>query len=76
MDTLIDAIGAAMFDLSVLRTVSISAVLARAIGLASATPKRVTKKRAAMVLNLENCMMIKAGGGRKGGSRKGRWIPS
>jgi hypothetical protein len=76
MDTLIDAIGAAMFDLSVLRTVSISAVLARAIGLASATPKRVTKKRAAMVVNLENCMMMRTGGGRKGGSRKGRWIPS
>jgi hypothetical protein len=57
MDVLMDAIGPAMFDLSVFMAVSMSAVLARATGVASATPKRVTKRRAAMVVNLENCMM-------------------
>jgi hypothetical protein len=57
MNVLMDAIGPAMFDLSVFMAVSMSAVLARATGVASATPKRVTKRRAAMVVNLENCMM-------------------
>jgi hypothetical protein len=80
MDVLMDAIGLAMFDLRELRIVSMSDVLARATGLASTMPKKDTKKRAAMVVNLENCMVMRMGGGvgwgGKGGSRKGRWIPS